>query len=120
MHLLQKLEQRRQEIVTDRTVRKKGFLGGDNLRKVIPGSYPQNTKKGGMRPLVLSACREAKKQYLHLYFSIVSEFKAAAKRYRKDVLISNFHKELFVLQGCAYIVVDQSNDLFTFLRTLAI
>lgn len=88
--LLHKLEQRRQEIVTDRKARKKGFFGRANLLKVIPGSYPQNSKKGGIRPLVLSACQEAKKQYLKLYFDVVSEFKAAVLEYRRGVFDTAF------------------------------
>jgi len=82
MHNL--LEQRRLEIVKDRIARKKGFLGKDNLKKVIPGSYPHSTKKGGIRPLVLSVCRKAKNEYLNWYFSIISEFKKCVEKYRNN------------------------------------
>lgn len=88
--LLHTLELRRQEIIKDRTARKKGFLGKENLRKVIPGSYPLNTKKGGIRPLVLSVCQEAKKQYLSWYFGVVSDFKSAVLQYRSGLLDVEF------------------------------
>ena len=88
--LLQKLEQRRLDIVKDRTARKKGFFGRENLLKVTPGSYPRNSKRGGIRPLVISVCREARQQYLKLYFDVVSEFKEAALQYRQGFFDTAF------------------------------
>ena len=82
LKLQSKLEKRRKDIVHDRSVRNKGFLGRDKLLRVVPGSYPRNSKKGGMRPLVLSVCREAKNRYLSWYFSVIGEFKSAVAKYR--------------------------------------
>lgn len=90
INLLQKLELLRQMIIKDRAARKKGFFGKDNLRQVVPGSYPLNSKRGGMRPLVLSVCKEAKRRYLDWYFEIVSDFKAAVAQYRKGILDTEF------------------------------
>jgi hypothetical protein len=80
--LHKELEQRRVKEVQKRLAQGKGFAGRDALRKVVPGSIPHSTKKGGIRPLVLSICKEAKKQYLDWYFSVVAEFRAAVKLYR--------------------------------------
>ena len=87
--LLTKLEQRRVEIVKDRLVREKGFLGKENLRRVVPGSLPRNTKKGGIRPLVLSCCRETKQSILSWYFGVVTAYRKAVEKYRRG----EFHTE---------------------------
>lgn len=88
--LLKKLEHRRQDIIKERTARKKGFFDKEQLKRVIPGSYPLNTKKGGVRPLVLSLCKEARKRYLDWYFSVVSDFKVAVERYRNGLFSTQF------------------------------
>ena len=67
----------------DRIAKDKGFFGKENLRKVVPGSTPRNTKKGTMRPLVLSCCMEAKRSYLSFYFGVVANYRKAVERYRR-------------------------------------
>lgn len=80
--LLKKTEARRQTLIADRLAQKKGFLGRENLNKVSPGSYPHISKKGGIRPLVLSENGEAKANYLSWYFQIVEDFRSAVRLYR--------------------------------------
>ena len=80
--LLARLEERRMELVRKRRAEGKGFLGKEKLKKVVPGTYARNPKRGTMRPLVLSSCPEAKKKVLHWYFSIVAVYKKACERYR--------------------------------------
>lgn len=58
------------------------FLGGKRLRKVVPGSLPKASKKGGRRPLVLSTCIHARRAYLDLYFSFVEKYQEVSKRFR--------------------------------------
>lgn len=101
--LLQKLEARRQDVIKERTSRKKGFLGKEQLRRVVAGSYPLSTKKGGIRPLVLSFCREAKRQYLDWYFSVVADFKSAVSLYRSGLFTTQFPLGTFRPPGmCVY------------------
>lgn len=81
--ILDKLVKNKQkQLVKDRLERGKSFLGIDKLLKVIPGQSPLTTKQGGVRPLVLSCCHQAKREFLDLYFSIVEQFKVASRRYR--------------------------------------
>jgi len=100
--LYQILETRRLEIIEDRTARKKGFLGKERLRQVHPGSYPFSSKKGGIRPLVLSACQQAKQQYLNWYFAIVSDFRTAVDNYRKGVFSTEFPQGTFRPPGICF------------------
>ena len=79
----QRVESKRQELVKNRLAEGKGFLGVEALSRVVPGSRPHSTKKGGLRPLVLSQCAEAKQQYLNWYFSIVEAYRRAVERYRR-------------------------------------
>jgi len=60
--LLAGLEKRRTEIVMKRKAEGKGFIGKEKLKKVVPGSYAKNPKRGSMRPLVISCCYEARKK----------------------------------------------------------
>ena len=88
--LLSELEKRRAELVAKRYAEGKGFMGAEALKRVIPGSLPANPKKGGMRPIALSACQEAKKEVLRWYFSVVEEYKKASEKYRKGELNTQF------------------------------
>ena len=79
----------------------KSFLGQEKLLNVIPGSYPVQTKKGGIRPLVLSVCMEAKKQVLDWYFAIVQQYKDVVKLYRKNIEVE-FPKGTFRPPGICF------------------
>lgn len=71
------------------------FLGAKRLRKVIPGSLPRSSKKGGRRPLVLSTCVHARRAYLELYFSFVEKFQEASRRFRAGELDVEFPEGMF-------------------------
>jgi REP element-mobilizing transposase RayT len=79
--LFNEIEQNRLELVKSRKEAGKSFVGVQILRRVKAGSFPHNTKKGGIRPLVLSFCKEAKAQYLNLYFAIVEDYRKAVEKY---------------------------------------
>ena len=81
--LHQLLEERRGEIIEEHRAKGKSFPRKEQLKAVRAGTIPQNTKKGGVRPLVLSVSMEAKKQYLAWYFSVVEAYRLAVERYRK-------------------------------------
>ena len=78
-----KLEKRRSELLKKRQSENKSFLGREALRKVVPGTLPFKTKKGGARPLVLSRCPDAKKRFLDWYFGILSAYKIASEKFRR-------------------------------------
>ena len=88
--ILKRLESRRLEKVSE--WRKKGhrFLSKQELRKVISGSFPKKTKKGNIRPIVLSSCRETKKKILDWYFGIVRSYREASKRFREGAMLVKF------------------------------
>ena len=88
--LLARVEQERVEIVKRRIAEGKGFMGAEALKQIIPGSLPANSKKGGMRPIVLSVCKKAKQEVLTWYFSIVEQYKRASEKYRKGELSVSF------------------------------
>jgi REP element-mobilizing transposase RayT len=63
-----------------------GFAPIEKIRGTLPGSYPFQTKTSSrydLRPLVLSLCVDAKKEFLQDYFEIVSRFRLAATAYRQ-------------------------------------
>lgn len=82
-YLLDELERRRVALVAERVAEGKGFLGPELLEQVEPGSLPFSTKKGGMRPLVLSCCKEARGNFLEQYFGVVAAYRQASLRYRQ-------------------------------------
>ncbi len=93
--LLKELEKRRVLLVNKRKDKGKPFFGKENLRRVKPGSLPNHTKRDGIRPLVLTACREIRKQYLDWYFSIVAQYREAVDRYRKGYFNTLFPEGTF-------------------------
>ena len=82
--MLEKLEERRLKIVA--RYKKDGhvFMTKGQLKKVKPSSYAKNPKKSkrfSKRPLVLTSCAEARRQFLEWYFSIYDWYKKACKKY---------------------------------------
>ena len=78
--LFSKLEEKRKSVVS----RIKTFLGPEKLKRVRPGERPKKTKKShrfSHRPLVLTGCRQAKKQFLEWYFATYASFKKATVKY---------------------------------------
>lgn len=71
------------------------FLGAKRLRKVVPGSLPKSSKKGGRRPLVLSTCIHARRAYLDLYFSFVEKYQKASERFRAGEFDVEFPSGMF-------------------------
>lgn len=82
--MYRKLEQRRQAIVNEWKARGHRFYTKQELRNIKPGTLPRTSKKStrySKRPLVLTLCAEAKELFLHWYFSLYEQYKAAAKLY---------------------------------------
>ena len=87
--MLKKREERRLKLVKERKAKGLGFLTREQLLATVPGTKPKKTKKStrdSKRPLVLTKCPEARKQFLDWYFSIFEAYKAAVKRYRAGQL----------------------------------
>lgn len=79
------LETRRQEVVENRIKSGKGFATREALRKLIPGTKPKTTKtstRTSHRPLVLTRCKETRKQFLDWYFSLLNAYKEISRRFR--------------------------------------
>ena len=51
------------------------------LRKVVPGSFPHSTKKGGWRPIVLTACQETRKRIIQWYIGVVRWYRDVSESY---------------------------------------
>ena len=82
--MLQELEKRRAEIVAKHKAAGRTFLTRDELLKVVPGTLAKSPKKSTRhckRPLVLTRCPLARKNYLDWYFSVYERYKNAVKRY---------------------------------------
>lgn len=79
--MLEKLEKRRIALVTKMKQEGHRFLTKEELRKILPGTAPHNTKKGTRRPIVLSVSPEAKQKFLEWYFGIVASYRLASKKY---------------------------------------
>ena len=63
----------------------KRFLGIDKLRAQAVGAFPKHTKTShrySFRPLVLTLCAEARREFLEIYFSIYDEYKRASAAFR--------------------------------------
>ena len=91
--MLKKREERRLKLVKERKAKGLGFLTREQLLATVPGTKPKKTKKStrdSKRPLVLTKCPEARKQFLDWYFSIFEAYKAAVKRYRAGQLDAKF------------------------------
>jgi hypothetical protein len=83
--MMRKLEERRQVILQDRAARGLGFVGRENLLKVIPGSLPRNTKTSSIddhRPRVLSICPVRRADCKDWYFDIFFRYRACSAEYR--------------------------------------
>ena len=76
-----KLEEKRQEAIAKRLAEGKGFVSPEKLREVVPGSFPKSTKKGGWRPIVLTACYETRKRIMKWYIGVVKSYRDISKRY---------------------------------------
>ena len=96
-----KLESRRVELVKKRLSENKSFLGREGLRQVKPGTLPHNTKKGGIRPIVLSRSQEAKKQVLSWYFGVLRAYKIASDKFRKGHFDTEFPQGTYRPPGVA-------------------
>ena len=79
--MLSKIEQRRVEILKERRKEGKGFLGAKLVKKTRPGTLPRRTKKGGMRPLILTSCAEIRSEFVSWYVKVVGWYRAASQRY---------------------------------------
>ena len=78
--MLQKLEERRQEIVRKRLAAGLGFMGREKLLKMTPGTRPWKTKtstRTSHRPRVLSVCPVRRESEKDKYFQTYFEYKAA-------------------------------------------
>lgn len=90
---LKKAEERRRSIVEKRTSEGEGFAGVQVLKSTKPGASPKSTKsstRDSRRPLVLTLCAETKRLWLEIYFSILSAYREASKRFREGDLLAQF------------------------------
>jgi len=88
-----KLEERRIEIVRERSSRGVGFAGKEALLRTRPGSSPKRTKRSSVmshRPRVLSVCHKRRAECRAWYFSIYFDYLEASKRYREGELLVDF------------------------------
>ena len=86
-------ERRRVEVVKKRREAGFGFATVEKLKAQEPGAKPRFTKTSTRethRPLVLTRCRETRKQFHDWYFGILAEFKLAASKFRKGMLTIEF------------------------------
>ena len=97
-----KLEERR--LTALKKLEKRGYLTKDTLKKVKPGSLPASTKKGGRRPIVLTCCKKAWKNYISFYFSVVERFKNASEKFRNGDLTVEFPKGTYKPHGMTMVV----------------
>jgi len=82
--MYQKLEARRLDIVRAYKAKGHSFMTKHELRKTMTGSRPKNIKKSNRnsrRPLVLTSCINARKQFHDWYFAIYNSYKQAVKMY---------------------------------------
>ena len=63
--------------------KKQMFLTKNELRKVVPGSFPRSTKKGKRTPLVLCLNPRARKLLLDWYFSVFHAYRDAVEALKK-------------------------------------
>ena len=71
------IEERRLEIIQERTKEGKGFAGPDVLAKTEPGTEPHSTKtssRHSARPLILTRCLETKRAFIDMYFRVRAKF----------------------------------------------
>lgn len=91
--MLQKLEERRLAIVSERRGKGLGFAGCDALMKKKKGIKPLKTKisnRYSHRPRVLSVCPKRRKECLAWYFDIYFRYREASKDYRLGKLEAVF------------------------------
>ncbi len=83
--MMKKLEERRQIILEDRAKRGLGFVGRENLLKMVAGSLPRSTKTSTAtdhRPRVLSICPARRADCKAWYFAIYYKYKDCSANYR--------------------------------------
>lgn len=91
--MLQKLEERRVAIVTERRARGLEFAGSDALRRKKRGTKPVKTKNSGRyshRPRVLSVCPKRRRECITWYFEIHFQYREASRDYRGGKLEAIF------------------------------
>jgi len=82
--MLAELRKRTAKIVTELERKGHKFATKAQLRKVSAGKAAKNPKvsqRHSKRPLVLTACRKAKQNFLNWYFSIYYRYKSAVEKY---------------------------------------
>jgi hypothetical protein len=93
MLMHQKLEERRVEIVAKRYAEGKGFLGRENLLRVVAGSRPVSPKTSDRythRPRVLSDCPKRWQEWMTWYFEYYDQYREASREYRGGKLLVPF------------------------------
>lgn len=79
------IEERRLQIIAERTQNGLGFAGRENLKRTAPGSLPRFTKtstRHSKRPLVLTRCKRTRRMFLKLYFHTLELYRKASSLYR--------------------------------------
>jgi hypothetical protein len=82
--MLKKLEKRRVKAVNEFKAKGHRFMSKEELKAVIPGTLaknPKKSKRNDPRPLIVTTCLEAKKEFLAWYFGIVAWYKRASAEY---------------------------------------
>ena len=79
--MLKRLEERRQQIVSQHILHGRIYKDPSWLKEVKPGSYPVSTKSGGRRPKCICGDPELKREYLEALNQFEEQYKAASKQY---------------------------------------
>ena len=91
--LMEKLAEREKSAVDERIKQGRGFLGKDKIKLQEIGATPRFSKistRRSFRPLILTLCKETKRYYLSIYFSIREWFLKASKAFREGELSVEF------------------------------
>lgn len=83
--MMEKLEERRAEIVRERHERGLGFAGKANLERTRAGALPKSTKTSTIeshRPRILCVCPKRREAAQAWYFDMYFQYKAASEEYR--------------------------------------
>jgi hypothetical protein len=91
--MIEKLEERRRKIVSERYAEGKGFAGRAALQATTQGASPRSTKTSTIsshRPRVLCVCPVRRKEALSWYFACYAHYKEASDAYRQGVLDVTF------------------------------
>lgn len=101
--MLAEFEDRRAKVIDERRANGLGFSSPMRIKRTKVGCFPKKTKTSGRcshRPLVLTLCAKARKQYLDWYFGITSRYKKAFLEFREGKRDADFPTGTFSPPCC--------------------